>query len=391
VNLLDWVIVVLVLVTAVNGFRRGASLQLATYAGLLLGLLVGALVAPRVASLVGSPPAQAAVALVVLLLLAGIGDGLGWLVGSRIWALARQSALGTLDAVGGSVVSVVASLLAVWFLAFNLVNGPLPQVSRQIRGSAIVGRMDTLLPRPPSLLAEVRSFLNRFGFPEVFAGLPPPPAGPVREPPAPQVRAVADRAAPSTVKILGEACNAFQEGSGFVGAPHYVITNAHVVAGVRDPTVQRQNVSGSQHAVVVSFDPKLDVAVLYVGGSLGPPLALDSQDRDRGTPGVVLGYPGGGDLTAGAAAIRRELNAVGRDIYGRGTVARGVYELQAVVRPGNSGGPFVEMNGRVAGVVFAASTTDSQVGYAITSPQVAEELDGASGRTRGVSTGDCAR
>jgi S1-C subfamily serine protease len=390
VNLLDWGVLALVVLTAVNGFRRGASLQLATYAGLLLGLLAGALVAPRVASLVGSPPAQAGVALVVLLVLAGVGDGLGWLVGSRIWAMAHRGPLGTLDAVAGSFVSAVAGLLAVWFLAFNLVNGPLPAVSREIRSSAIVRRMDALLPRPPSLLAEVRSFLNRFGFPEVFAGLPPAPAGPVVEPSAPRVRALAERVAPSTVKVSGEACGAIQEGSGFVGASHYVITNAHVVAGVRSPAVQRPD-AGSQRAVVVSFDPKLDVAVLYVGGPLGPPLALDPEDRDRGTGGVVLGYPGGGGLTAGPGAIRRELNAVGRDIYGRSTVARGVYELQAVVRPGNSGGPFVEMDGRVAGVVFAASTTDPQVGYAITSPQVLDELREAGGRTAGVSTGACAR
>src|SRR5256885_1111427 len=131
-------------VTARSGFRRGASLQLATYAGLLLGLLAGALLAPHVASLVKSPPAQAAVALIVLLVLAGIGDALGWLVGSRIWALARESSLGTLDAVAGSFVSVLAALIAVWFLAFNLVNGPLPEVSREIRGSAIVRRMVAL-------------------------------------------------------------------------------------------------------------------------------------------------------------------------------------------------------------------------------------------------------
>lgn len=391
VNWLDGIILVLVVVTAVNGLRRGASVQLCTYAGLLLGLLAGALAAPRVASLVKSPQAQAVVALAVLLVLAGIGDALGWLVGSRIWALARGSALGALDAVAGSALSAVAALVAVWFLAFNLVNGPVPTLSREIRGSAIVRRMDALLPRPPSLLAEVRSWLNRFGFPEVFAGLPPPPAGPVKEPPAPRVRAVADRAAPSTVRIVGQACGAIQEGSGFVAAPGYVITNAHVVAGVRSPNVQRQDDPRSSPAVVVSFDPRLDVAVLHVDGALGPPLTLDPDDRGRGTAGVVLGYPGGGSLTAGAAAVRRELNALGRDIYGRSVVARSVYELQAVVRPGNSGGPFVEMDGRVAGVVFAASTTDTRVGYAITSPQVLEELDAARGRTGGVSTGACAR
>jgi S1-C subfamily serine protease len=163
-----------------------------------------------------------------------------------------------------------------------------------------------------------------------------------------------------------------------------------VVAGVSHPEVQVQN-GGSQPAVAVLFDPKLDIAILYVDGGLAAPLKLDPKDEIRGTPGVVLGYPQGGGLTASSAAIRRELDAIGRDIYGRATVERNVYELQAVVKPGNSGGPFVETDGTVAGVVFAASTTDPQVGYAISSPEVIPKLERTRGSTAEVSTGSCAR
>jgi S1-C subfamily serine protease len=390
VNLLDLAIVLVVLLAGFNGYRRGASLQLSTYAGLLLGLLVGALVAPHLAQLMGSPLAQAGLSLLVLVFFAALGDALGWLIGSRIWTLARGSALGRVDSVAGSVVAMVAGLLAIWFLAFNLVNGPLPGVSREIRGSAIIRRLDHTLPRPPSLLAEVRQFFNRFGFPEVFADIPPAPAGPVKGPSDKQIAKAVDVAELSTVKIVGEACGAIQEGSGFIGADHYVITNAHVVAGVRNPKVQRQN-GGTMDAATVLFDPKLDIAILRVDGELGPPLSIDSKDRDRGTQGAVLGYPGGGGLRFGPAAVRRELDAIGRDIYGRSTVERQVYELQAEVLPGNSGGPFVETDGTVAGVVFAASTTDSEVGYAIASPQVVPKLQDAEGRTQTVSTGGCAR
>ena len=389
-NLLDLGIVVVVLLAAFNGFRRGASLQLSTYAGLLLGLLVGALLAPHFAHLVVSPYAQAGVALMVLVVFAGIGDGIGWLVGSRIWAIARRSALGTVDSVAGSIVAVIAGLLTIWFLAFNLVNGPLPSVSRAIRGSAIIRTLDSALPRPPSLLAEVRQFFNRFGFPEVFADIPPAPAGPVKEPSNKEIRKAVDIAAPSTVKIVGEACGAIQEGSGFVAADHLVVTNAHVVAGVQAPKVQQQN-GGTEAATTVLFDPRLDIAVLRVDGPLGPVLKMVSKDQPRGTQGAVLGYPGGGGLTGKAAAIRRELDAIGRDIYGRSTVQRNVYELQAIVRPGNSGGPFVELDGTVAGVVFAASTTDPNIGYAITSGQVIPKVRKAESRTGEVSTGGCAR
>jgi S1-C subfamily serine protease len=390
VNLLDVVIIALVVLAALNGFRRGASLQIATYIGLLGGLALGAVLAPKIAKLASTPFAQAALALVVLLVLAAIGDGLGWLVGTRIWAIARRSTLGAVDSAAGAVLAVVASLLAVWFIGINLVSGPFPAVAREIRGSAVIRTMSDVLPRPPSLLAEVRQFLNRFGFPAVFADLPPAPAGPVKEPSDEQIRAAADIAEPSTVKIVGRACGAIQEGSGFVAAPHYVVTNAHVVAGVDDPQVQQQNGS-SFTAITVLFDPKLDVAVLRVEGDPGPALHLKSIEEDRGAPGAVLGYPGGGDLTVGKAAVRQEIKAVGLDIYGQSTVERDVYELQATVRPGNSGGPFVDLQGRVAGVVFAASTTDPHVGYALTSPQVIPEVDQAEGRTTPTSTGDCVR
>jgi S1-C subfamily serine protease len=390
VDLLDLGIIVVVLLAAFNGYRRGASIQLSTYAGLLLGLLAGALLAPRFAHLVTSPLSQAGVALVVLVGLAALGDAMGWLVGSRIWAITHRGALGAVDSAAGSVVSVIAGLVAIWFLTFNLANGPIDALSREIRRSAIVTALNETLPRPPALLAEVRQFFNRFGFPEVFADIPPAPAGPVKEPSNKEIRKAVDIAEPSTVKIVGEACGAIQEGSGFVAGPGYVITNAHVVAGVRDPKVQKQN-GPTFAATTVLFDPKLDIAVLFVRGAVGPPLKMDAKDRDRGTKGAVLGFPGGGPLTPGAGAIRRELDAVGRDIYGRSTVERQVYELQAVVRPGNSGGPFVETNGVVAGVVFAASTTDPDIGYAIASTEVIPKLDQAERRTGSVSTQGCAR
>ena len=144
-----------------------------------------------------------------------------------------------------------------------------------------------------------------------------------------------------------------------------------------------------QAATTVLFDPKLDVAVLHVHGSLGPVLALDVRSLPRGSRGAVLGYPGGGPLTAGGAAVRRSLSAIGRDVYGRSIVDREVYELEAIVRPGNSGGPFLLPSGAVGGIVFAASTTDGDVAYALTAGQVAPDIRRGTGRTRPVSTQDC--
>lgn len=389
-NLLDVAILALLALSLMTGYRRGAALQVIGYGSLLVGLLVGAILAPQLAVLATDPAMQSVVALGSLLLIAGLFDAAGWALGTRAWAAARQSHLGTLDSWAGVGVAALATLLAVWFLAFNLVQGPIPALSRQIRGSAIVRGIDGVLPRPPSLLVQLRGVLDRFGFPEVFEGLPPAPAGPVRGPTEGEVGRAADAAAASTLRVVGRACDRIQEGSGFIVADGYVVTNAHVVAGVEAPQVQQQS-GGSIGAATVLFDPDLDLAVLRIDSTPAAPLDLLTENLGRGDGTAVLGYPQGGGLTVGPAAVRRVLEAVGRDIYGARTVSREVYELQTAVRPGNSGGPFVTADGGVAGVVFAASTTGGDVGYAITSTEAMAQIERGIGRIEPTSTGPCLR
>ncbi len=91
------------------------------------------------------------------------------------------------------------------------------------------------------------------------------------------------------------------------------------------------------------------------------------------------------------AAIQARYSASGRDIYGRSIVEREVYEIRAPVRQGDSGGPFVLPNGDVAGVIFAASTTDDDTGYALTGEEVSDEVDRGAGRRQAVRTGSCTR
>ncbi len=389
-NVLDVVLMLLLALAAVSGFRRGLALQAFAFGGLLIGLALGAVLAPPVARVADSPGVQAAIAAVTLLVLAAAGDTGGWLLGSRIRERARRTRFGSADAVGGSLVAVLASLLAIWFVALNLVNGPFPSVAKEIQGSAVVRTIDGALPEPPSLLAEVQRFFDRFGFPDVFAGIPPVPAAPVEPPTSAQQRAAFDAGAGSTVKIYGRACGHVQEGSGFVAADRYVVTNAHVVAGVDDPVVQTQ-AGATQDATTVLFDPDLDLAILLVPDPAGRILDLAQTDPERGDAGTVLGYPGGGPLAASGAAVLRPMEAVGRDIYGTGRAVRDVLELQVVVRPGNSGGPFVLPDGTVAGVVFAASSTEDGVGYAIAADEIRPRLQDAVGASAEVATGPCVR
>jgi len=390
VNVLDLVILALVVLSISTGFRRGASMQVISYVGLIAGLLLGALVAPMLAGLAERPSSQATVAMVTLLVSGGLGDLLGWLVGARVGRALGKKGFGSADAAAGIGVAVSTILLTTWFLAFNLVQGPFPSLSRQIRESAVVRSLDAVLPRPPSLLGQVRKFLNRFGFPEVFAGLPPAPVRPVPDPSRGQVSDAIQAADQSTVKVSGEACDRIQEGSGFFVADDYVVTNAHVVAGVEAPRIERRNGEASL-ATVTLFDPDLDLAVLRFVGSAPAALELATASLDRGAKGAVLGYPGGGPLEAEAAAVRRTITAAGRDIYGEETVRRQVYELQAEVRPGHSGGPFVSIDGTVAGVVFAASTTHEDVGYALTANQARPQIALGMARTEPTDTGACLR
>jgi S1-C subfamily serine protease len=220
----------------------------------------------------------------------------------------------------------------------------------------------------------------------VFAQFEPPAASPLPPPSDPAIRAAAARARPSTVKILDTACGELVEGSGFVVGAGEVVTNAHVVAGSNSQAVE--DASGSHHAFAVAFDPKLDIAVLRVPGGLRDPrLPVTSAVVPRGTAGAVLGYPGDGPFTAASAVVLREESAVGRDIYGNGLTARDIYELQADVREGNSGGPLVDTRGAVIGVVFARSARTSGVGYALTTPPVLQRI--AQAGSAPVSTGPC--
>ena len=389
-NGLDVVLTAVLVFAAVAGYRRGAAMQLFSYGGLLVGLVVGALLAPRLATTVQSEAARAGVAVTTLLLAGAMGDAAGLLLGSRVRKHARASRLGQADAAGGSLVALLATLLAIWFVALNLANGPFPQIASEVRGSAIVRGLGSSLPDPPSLVGEARRFFDRFGFPEVFKGIPPEPAEPVSGPTAAEAQQAFDLAAASTMKIVGQACDHIQEGSGFVVADGYVVTNAHVVAGIQSPEVSDADGVGGA-AVTVFFDPELDLAVLRVDAPLGPVLSLATADVDRGAVGAVLGYPGGGPLVGGGAAVLQPIPALGHDIYGRDDVQRDVYELQAQVRPGNSGGPFVLPDGTVAGIVFAASSVDPDIGYAIRTSGILDELDLATSSTTAVDTGPCIR
>lgn len=388
-GVVDLAIVAFVVVSVLHGLWLGAAVQVLSFGGFLAGLLLGSALAPRAVHEVGDAASARLVTLLVVLGTASLLGSVGRVAGTQAWRVLRRLRLSRLDAALGAVVAGTSALALSWLLGTMLANLPRPDVAQEIQRSVVLRRLDAVLPPAPVVVAGVQALLQERGLPPVFVGLPPAPAERLPLPDDPEIRRAAEAAAGGTVLVVGTGCPGVQQGSGFVAADDLVVTNAHVIAGTDQTTVA---VGGRQHrAVPVLFDPELDVAVLRVEDLEVDPLPISAGEVGRGAQGAALGHPLGGPLSAEPAVVLRRLQAGGRDIYHRGLVERPVYELQARVRPGNSGGPLVDGDGTVIGLIFSRSAAAADVGYAVTSPPVAAAVRSAAPVTQPVGTGPCLR
>ena len=390
-NIVDILVLVLCAAAAWRGYRRGLLGQLFEFGGGFIGLVGGLALGPRVASAVSDEAgAQAAItSLIVVFVCLSLGQTIGFLLGQRFVKIAHKVRLAKLDQVLGATFGIVITLVSFWLVGSVLARGPSREVARAMTRSNLLQAMNDTLPDPPDVLAYLRHYLDTSGFPQVFVDLPPDAGKPVKLPKDRVARRAVNAADQSTVRITAPACGGTQLGSGWIAAEETVVTNAHVVAGASDVSVDE--LAETHSASVVVFDPDQDLAVLHVEGLTQPPLELHTEQLERGAPGATLGYPGGGELDPHPAAVQNVYDARGHDIYGREEVTREVYELRSPVRKGDSGGPFVLPTGEVAGVVFAASETDADVGFALTGAQVAEQREEGLGKTSPVSTQGCTR
>jgi S1-C subfamily serine protease len=390
----DWVdllIIGFMLLAAVHGLRLGALVQVLTFAGFWLGFFLGTLVwVPLLHT--SHDDATRAVIIVGLIIMSACAFGyVGRVLGSYSNVALRRHHLGHVDAALGVGVAVVAVLLSVWLVAavISSPNSRFTSLDAAVARSDILHSIDNILPQAPSVFGDLQTFLNDQGFPQVFTTLTPPSTPNVSTPTDAQTRALADPAVFSTVKILGMACTNEQEGSGFVVGKGLVATNAHVVAGETAGNTQVLLGNSAYGATPVFFDPEFDLAILRTNAPLGPALTISPNLVPRGTQAAILGYPEDGGLNIGPAGVTEEITAIGKDIYNTNTVTRGVYALDAIVRPGNSGGPLLGPGGQVIGVVFSRSTVYNNVGYALTSPGVLARVQQAEGRHAAVGTGPC--
>ncbi|RYP87260.1 MarP family serine protease [Nocardioides guangzhouensis] len=389
-NLLDWLLVLLVITYALSGYWQGFVTGAFATIGLLLGGFFGIWLAPRALGDADPSLWVSLGALFIVILSATLGQALFQYAGAKVrdqitWQPARA-----LDAVGGAVLSGLAVLIVAWALGVAVSGSRIGPLTPQVRSSTVLAKVNQSMP--DSAAQALQAFNNVVGTtffprylepfaPERIVSVAPPDAKILRDPDVVDAQA-------SVLKIHGDnKCGRGVEGTGFLYADGRLMTNAHVVAGVSDPEV----VVGDDEldATVVYYNEDLDVAVLAVNGIERPHLSFDLNAKP-GDNAAALGYPQDGPYDAQAVRIRAQQRLRSPDIYGNGSVIREVFSLRGLIRPGNSGGPLVSSAGDVTGVVFAASVTDSETGYALTADQVRQAAADGLQSTRGVGTGDCA-
>ncbi|MFD4628014.1 MarP family serine protease [Streptomyces sp. NPDC058475] len=389
-DVLDLLLMLVILVYAASGYRRGLVAGCVSLAGFVGGAVIGVWVLPWIMDLVTAGTAAATVAAVLTVLVpAVVGHELAGRLALKLRHELDRGPLRVADGIGGAAANTLAVLLVAWVAASVLGASSSTVVTQSIRNSALLGAVQNAMPdTTPAWFSRATSALTEAGFPQVFNPFENEPTAGVAKPSGDSVTASATNAAKlSTVKVEGASGNQGREGSGFVYASRHVMTNAHVVAGIDRPTVRVGGVGRSYEARVVLFDPERDIAVLYVPGLRAPVLSFDDS-ASRGDSAVVAGYPQDGGLDLQAATVANRINATGQNIYNTGTVTREIYSIRSTVRPGNSGGPLLSTDGKVYGVVFARSTSDNETGYVLTADEVAGDARQAANATAPVDTGD---
>lgn len=389
-NALDWLLLILVGAYALSGYWQGFITGAFATAGLLAGGVFGIWLAP-IALGEADPSVWVSLgALFIVILSATLGQAVLQYAGARLREKITWQPVRAVDALGGSALSAAAVLLVAWALGVAISGSRIGPVTPLVRESRILAEVDQVLPgHAYQGLQAFNEVVGATFFPRYLEPFAPERIVSV-DPPDPAIANDPDveRARASVLKIHGNNdCGRGVEGTGFLIREDRLMTNAHVVAGVDDPEVLVGD--DTVDADVVYYNSDLDVAVLRVEGIDRAPLVFN-PDAGEGDDGAILGYPQDGPYDVQPARIRAQQTLRSPDIYGSGSVLRKVFSLRGLIRPGNSGGPLVNSAGQVTGVIFAASVTDSDTGYALTAAQVAGARDEGIGSTTKVDTGDCA-
>lgn len=376
-NTVDWLLVGALAIFAWAGWRQGFVAGVLSFAGFLGGGVAALLWLP---SLIKSFVTDQSISVIVLgvavLASAILGQVLFSILGRRLRENLTWRPVKFVDSFAGSALNVLAFALVGWVIASVLVFMPSNSIAGQIGQSQVLSTLDAIVPNQArTLFKNVSTLVGQTGIPRIVTGFGQEPSSQVAKPEAGISRDVFPVIETFTVRLTGDAqeCNQSVSGSGFYFAPGRLLTNAHVVAGVQELQVRLTGLETSVPGQVIYFDPQKDVAVIATK-ERDTRVALFARGKaEIGDNSAVAGYPGGGDLTVTPARISGILTARGENIYGDIGVERAVYSLRSNVIPGNSGGPLVNGDGQILGLVFG-SNTDSDIGYALTNSELQDAV-----------------
>jgi S1-C subfamily serine protease len=388
-TVLDLALILTLLSYLIYGLRNGFLVTVGGLAGFTAGAVAAFLSVPLVSDFVEDSGWRLTAIIGTAVLLVVLGNALGTMIGRSIRSAVRMRPLRAMDRLIGGAVNLVVSALVMSMLAFSISALGVPFVSQQLAESKVIRFIDGLTPNPvKSAMAQLRSAVMGDGIPTLIEGIGQDQQQ-VRVPNASTDTPALNRAAGSVLKIAGTAfqCGQNQTGTGFVVSSGRVVTNAHVVAGVSQPVVEVPG-GGAMPGRVVYFDSKRDLAVLAVDGLPTEALPL-SSDLPAGTAAAFAGYPHGGPYQSKPATVQGISTVLVPDIYGNNPVPDEVYKLAGDVQPGNSGGPLLTTNGEVAGVIFAKTTSNAALGFAIPMIDLRPVAAEAPSLSSPVSSGQC--
>lgn len=391
-TIVDVIIVVIALFAMVSGWRQGGLSAALSLAGVLGGGVIGLRILPGIMRNIDGESARFIIALLVVAGAVVIGYTIGSVIGGKLRDLIRTRTVLRIDSVAGALVQVITTVLVVWLVIVPVAGNNSGDLGTSVRGSSILSGVSRIAPSwLEALPSQTATYFGDSGFPVItdpFTDVPDtevdaPDSALANTPAVQQTRG-------SVVRVVGEAeqCQRILQGTGFAVAPDTIMTNAHVVAGTEN--VVLETVDGDASAEVVYYNPAEDIALVRTtdGTSLSP---LDWADApgDHNQDSIVMGFPLGGDFQATPARIREMFDVSGPDIYADTRVDREAYTLRGTVVQGNSGGPLIDTNGKVLGLVFGAAVGDSDTGYALTKDEVLGNIGDIESHQEAVDTQKC--
>ena len=373
-----------------SGWRQGAWSSVLSFIGIVAGLVLGMAAAPFLMGYTDQVALRLLLVVSVLVLLVGVGQLVGATLGAVVRDRMRQRAQMRRDSIVGAIFQVVAMIVVVWLVSLPLAGALTGKAGQAVHGSHILGTLNRYMPSQlVELPTGVAAMLNESGLPPLVS----PWLGPGVEVDAPEASAsdaaLSDAIRPAIIHVVGDsrACSRRLMGSGFVAAPDLVVTNAHVVAGTN--AVSLDTLYGVKDAEVVYYNPDVDIAVLRSPGLGITPLEWAPAEAATGDSALVVGFPESGPYTVTPVRVRERLIIAGPDIYASGHVERDAYTVRGTIQPGNSGGPLLDSDGRVLGMVFGASIDETDTGYALSAAEIRTWVGDFSQLGGGVDTGRC--